>query len=193
MALKYHPDKNKEANAEAEFKVYFFPFGEDFYHLIKEIAEAYDVLSDPKKKDTYDEFGEDEEGFAVWLGKKVTKEDIEEYLKKFRDSQQEMEDVKNAYIKYKGDMDKIIESVIGADVENEDRIREIIRHLIELGELPSLPKYTNEKPISRVKRMKRAIREAKQAEKVIEEMRSLGAGGSKNDKEEGGGKKTWEN
>ena len=36
MALKYHPDKNKAAGAEEKFK---------------EIAEAYDVLSDPKKKE----------------------------------------------------------------------------------------------------------------------------------------------
>lgn len=35
MALKFHPDKNKAAGAEEKFK---------------EIAEAYDVLSDPKKK-----------------------------------------------------------------------------------------------------------------------------------------------
>ncbi|KAF7629258.1 J domain-containing protein [Meloidogyne graminicola] len=44
MALKYHPDKNKEAGSEAKFK---------------EIAEAYDVLSDSKKKDLYDKFGKD--------------------------------------------------------------------------------------------------------------------------------------
>jgi len=44
MALKYHPDKNKEAGAEARFK---------------DVAEAYDVLSDPKKKEVYDKFGED--------------------------------------------------------------------------------------------------------------------------------------
>jgi DnaJ-class molecular chaperone len=42
MALKFHPDRNKEAGAEDKFK---------------EINEAYQVLSDPKKKQTYDQFG----------------------------------------------------------------------------------------------------------------------------------------
>lgn len=46
QALKYHPDKNKSPNAEEKFK---------------EIAEAYDVLSDAKKKDIYDKFGEEGE------------------------------------------------------------------------------------------------------------------------------------
>jgi len=44
LALKYHPDKNKAAGAEEKFK---------------EIGEAYDVLSDPKKKQIYDQFGEE--------------------------------------------------------------------------------------------------------------------------------------
>ncbi|CAB4062540.1 DNAJB5 [Lepeophtheirus salmonis] len=44
MALKYHPDKCKTPNAEDRFK---------------EIAEAYEVLSDPKKRDVYDKYGED--------------------------------------------------------------------------------------------------------------------------------------
>ncbi|CAK5075304.1 unnamed protein product [Meloidogyne enterolobii] len=166
------------------------------------LSKAYNILSDSEKRSVYMETGkfdfddDDEENskdwFSVWRGmfKKVTKEDIEEYLKKFRGSQQEMNDVKNAYVKYKGDMDKILETVIGADVQNEDRIREIIRHFIELGELPSLPKYKNEKPISRVRRMKRAAYEAKRAEKVVEEMRALGsAGGSKDGEEENGGGK----
>lgn len=42
LAKKYHPDVNKEADAEAKFK---------------EINEAYEVLSDPQKKATYDQFG----------------------------------------------------------------------------------------------------------------------------------------
>lgn len=43
MALKYHPDKNP-GNKEAEEK-------------FKEAAEAYDVLSNPEKKQRYDQFG----------------------------------------------------------------------------------------------------------------------------------------
>jgi DnaJ-class molecular chaperone len=44
LALKYHPDKNKEASAEEKFK---------------EVAEAYEILSDPKKKDIFDKYGEE--------------------------------------------------------------------------------------------------------------------------------------
>ncbi|ESO86660.1 hypothetical protein LOTGIDRAFT_128634 [Lottia gigantea] len=44
MALKYHPDKNKSPGAEEKFK---------------EIAEAYDVLGDPKKREVFDKYGEE--------------------------------------------------------------------------------------------------------------------------------------
>ena len=44
MYFRYHPDKNKSPGAEDKFK---------------EIAEAYTVLSDPKKREVYDQYGED--------------------------------------------------------------------------------------------------------------------------------------
>ncbi|KAM9166994.1 dnaJ homolog subfamily B member 1 [Mergus octosetaceus] len=44
QALRFHPDKNKEPGAEERFK---------------EVAEAYDVLSDPKKREIFDKYGEE--------------------------------------------------------------------------------------------------------------------------------------
>lgn len=44
LALKYHPDKNKDPGAEDKFK---------------EIAEAYEVLSDSRKRNIYDQVGEE--------------------------------------------------------------------------------------------------------------------------------------
>lgn len=44
MAKKYHPDVNKEKNAEEKFK---------------EIQSAYDVLKDPEKRKMYDNYGKD--------------------------------------------------------------------------------------------------------------------------------------
>ncbi len=42
LALQWHPDRNKSPEAEEKFK---------------EINEAYEVLSDPKKRQAYDQFG----------------------------------------------------------------------------------------------------------------------------------------
>jgi|TARA_X000000368_G_scaffold180230_1_gene142291 DnaJ family protein B protein 4 len=47
LAMKWHPDKNpgeKQQQAEKKFK---------------EVSEAYEVLTDPKKKEVYDRYGED--------------------------------------------------------------------------------------------------------------------------------------
>jgi len=42
LAMQFHPDRNKDAGAEAKFKV---------------VNQAYEVLSDPEKRAAYDRFG----------------------------------------------------------------------------------------------------------------------------------------
>src|SRR5690554_3369101 len=42
LAKKYHPDVNKEPGAEEKFK---------------EVQEAYEILSDPQKREQYNQFG----------------------------------------------------------------------------------------------------------------------------------------
>ena len=44
LAMKYHPDKNKEPSAEEKFK---------------KMSMAYDILSDKEKREKYDNFGLD--------------------------------------------------------------------------------------------------------------------------------------
>ena len=44
LAMKYHPDRNKDTSESAEKK-------------FKQIKEAYEILADPKKRAAYDQFG----------------------------------------------------------------------------------------------------------------------------------------
>ncbi|KAF5182190.1 Chaperone protein dnaj [Thalictrum thalictroides] len=46
LAMRWHPDKNQTNKREAEAK-------------FKEISEAYDVLTDPQKRQIYDQYGEE--------------------------------------------------------------------------------------------------------------------------------------
>ena len=61
LAMKYHPDRNKEPDAEQKFK---------------EINEAYQVLSDQDKRNLYDQFGFDGLNQSGFSGENINPFDI---------------------------------------------------------------------------------------------------------------------
>ena len=70
LALKYHPDKNSgDAEAEAKFK---------------EVSEAYEILSDEKKRQIYDQYGADAvKSGAAGMGGGAGFSSMEEALRTF--------------------------------------------------------------------------------------------------------------
>ena len=71
MAIKYHPDKNPDdKEAEAKFK---------------EAAEAYEILSNPEKRQRYDQFGHAGMGGAAGGGFSGGHMNMEDIFEQFGD------------------------------------------------------------------------------------------------------------
>uniref|UniRef100_A0A8R1IX33 DNAJC9 HTH domain-containing protein n=1 Tax=Caenorhabditis japonica TaxID=281687 RepID=A0A8R1IX33_CAEJA len=103
---------------------------------------------------------------------KVTKEDIDNYLKKYCGSEEQKEEMIGVYEKYKGDFGKIQECVIG--FEDVDELKDALDTLIAEGSLEKTKKYemtTSEKKMNSYKR--KAEKEAKEAENVQQESSDL--------------------
>ncbi|NXM24430.1 DNJC9 protein, partial [Oxyruncus cristatus] len=128
---------------------------------------------------TVDEDSEVLQGDRDWLEYwqllfKLTVKDIEDFQKSYKNSEEELEDVKAAYLNFKGDMDRIMESVMCADYTDEPRIREMIERAIDSGELPSYKAFVRESKQKMMSRRRRVEKEAKEAKKTKDE---LGLGG----------------
>ncbi|XP_061491320.1 dnaJ homolog subfamily C member 9 [Rhineura floridana] len=175
VSLRVHPDRADPANKETatlHFQI---------------LGKVYTVLSDQEQRALYDQQGiVDEESTVLtqdrnweeyWrkLFKKITVKDIEDFEKKYKDSAEELMDIKAAYEDFKGDMDKIMESVLCVDYTDEPRIRQIIQNAIHSGELPSYKVFVKESKQKMNSRKRRAEQEAKEAEKSREEL-GLGEG-----------------
>ncbi|NWV74356.1 DNJC9 protein, partial [Dasyornis broadbenti] len=168
-SLRLHPDRVPPEEKE------------EATHRFQILGKVYAVLSDEKQRVVYDETGMvDEDAEALQDGRdwleywqllfKVTVKDIKDFHKSYKNSAEELADVKAAYINFKGDMDRIMESILCVDYTDEPRIREIIKQAIDSGELPSFTAFVKESKRKMTARRRRVEKEAKEAERTIDEM-----------------------
>ncbi|KAH9283983.1 DnaJ -like protein subfamily C member 9 [Echinococcus granulosus] len=173
-SLKYHPDRNEgkdKSLATAQFQA---------------ISRAFSILSDKDAKDVYDETGIigeafSEKSFKDWVDyfnlifPRFTEKDIEKQKKKYIGSEEEKNDIAKYYERYQGDMDKIMESVIFADVFDEDRYRGIIQDLIDDKTVKPYNAFVKESAKKRARRLNRAKREAAEFERQAKKQKTSGA------------------
>ena len=170
--MKVHPDKVEEALKE-ESKLKFQALG-----------KIYTILSDTEKRNLYDETGvidgentfinddeRDRDKYWRVLFKKITEEDINDFFKTYKDSNDEKDDLKRLYVKHKGDMDLILEEMLSSSViEDEERYREMIQQAIDNNEVENFRKFTNETKSKKDKRKIKYEKEAKEAEELKKQL-----------------------
>ncbi|XP_057704622.1 dnaJ homolog subfamily C member 9 [Corythoichthys intestinalis] len=167
-SLKVHPDRAPDDPLATEkFQV---------------LSKLYAILIDKEQRAIYDEQGVvDEESDILskdscwedyWrqLFPKITVQDILEFEKKYKGSDEERKDLLQLYTQHQGDMDTILTSLLCGSQDDEPRLGDIIRTAIKDGEVEEFPAFTQESDKKKRARRKRADRERKEAEEMQKEM-----------------------
>lgn len=135
LALKHHPDKGGDK--------------EKFQAL----CLAHSILNDEEKRKVYDETGTlddnnvGEENFDFWynyfrnLFPKITVADIDNLQNQYVGTHEERVDVIEAYRKFSGDLNKMMQVIMFAEEGEEPRICAIIDQAIKDGTLETTNKY----------------------------------------------------
>lgn len=144
----------------------------------QQIALAYGVLSDERRRKLYDRtgnteeiLGEDEDFdwldfYREQLSAMLDTRALDDFQKKYKGSDEEKTDILTAYEQGEGNMDHIYDSVMLSNVlEDDARFRSIIDQAISEGQVENYPTYSEEPESKHQRRVRRAQKEAKEAEK----------------------------
>ncbi|KAJ8284786.1 hypothetical protein COCON_G00036360 [Conger conger] len=146
------------------------------------LGKVYAVLSDKEQRAVYDEqgtvdeecdsLGQDRNWEEYWrlLFPKITLEDILQFERKYKGTDEESEDVRRLYVQFEGDMDLILASALCCSQEDEPRIASIIQDGIDSGELTPYRAFTHESKQKKSARKRKANKEQKEAEEMKKEM-----------------------
>ena len=139
-ALRLHPDKNPSPDAAAKFQT---------------LQKVYGVLGDEEKRKVYDETGRTEDAelsgdsfknlyeYYRGLYRKVTEDDVDAFFRTYRGSEEERQDVVNAYEKFQGDMSKVFMWVMcSEEAKDAHRFADMVTDAIADGSATSFEAFT---------------------------------------------------
>ncbi|KAL1956921.1 hypothetical protein VTO42DRAFT_6668 [Malbranchea cinnamomea] len=173
QALKHHPDKATPENKDAAHKKF------------QEIAFAYAILSNERRRRRYDLTGstaetllEEDDTEFNWTdfyreqySSAIDSTVIEKFKQEYQGSEEERADVLAAYEAHEGDLDGVFEEVMLSNVlEDEERFRTMIQEAIERGEVAAYEKFSRESSKKRRRRIERAKGEEKEAMELAREL-----------------------
>lgn len=163
-SLSTHPDKVPELDRETatvKFQI---------------LSKIYSVLQDEDKRAVYDQTGtidddcfpENKDWYDYWrcVFKKVSLADIDSFEKEYKNSEEELGDLKKIYLDSGGNMETILNSIMCATDEDEPRLRSILIDLIQKKELPAFDVFLKEDEKKKKIRKKKYASEAKEAEEM---------------------------
>ncbi|KAJ3525172.1 hypothetical protein NMY22_g10686 [Coprinellus aureogranulatus] len=175
LALTYHPDKHATSSEQAKA---------DAHTKFQQIGFAYAVLSDEKRRGRYDKTGRTDEGFELNAGEdgweayfedlfdRVTRGKLDEMKKEYQGSQEEVQDLRSAYLETNGSIDEIMTYIPHSTHEDEARFVIIISSLIAKNELKTTATWEKGLKDEKAKlaRKKAGEKEAKEAEELAKEL-----------------------
>nr|CCA16853.1 conserved hypothetical protein [Albugo laibachii Nc14] len=185
LALRYHPDKQGRDQRTQEKATKKFQAISAIHAILitKESREYYDATG------TYTSNEEDANLSTSWkdyfdkIFPKVTENEIEEFEKKYRSSEEEEKDVLSAYVKHEGRLPKIIDEIMLSTQDDERRFAEMIQRAIERKEVPLFQAWRSFASIGdtemsnrRKAREKKRKKEAMEAEASLKQIRSKNGG-----------------
>ena len=142
LSLKIHPDRVD--NEQKDLATQKF----------QAVSKVHSILSNKDLRAVYDETGEvgeemveqERDWMYYWrvMFPKITREDIKKFEKQYKGSDEELKDLKAAYVKFEGDMDEILENVLCSSADDEARFQKILQDAIDSNELPAFEKFTKE-------------------------------------------------
>ncbi|KAH7646855.1 hypothetical protein FG379_002007 [Cryptosporidium bovis] len=170
-ALLLHPDKNNNDEVSKE--------------RFQELQNAYEILRNDESRKTYDETGiiEGEEEntnfnniveFFTSFSRRITEEDIENYKRNYRGSEEEWEDLSSFYHRFNGSCKHLLEYIPFAEPDDIEYYLNLIETAIRDGRLPSRAEFdTSKKYLERKAKKYKKSKKYKSKEQEEEDVNKL--------------------